>query len=127
MAEPPTFEDAHDNNCTLKTKTLSSGPIKVNMKFSLSFLGVSFSSLFFWVSELKFTLYFNFRVFRMSQQLLIIRFWFPTRLSSQIQGFELFFSLKYCSQDQQSKIWVIFLGFQKPGFPFPLSNPTDIP
>ena len=47
MAEPPTFEDAHDNNCTLKTKTLSSGPIKVNMKFSLSFLGVSFSGLVF--------------------------------------------------------------------------------
>ncbi len=39
-------------------------------------------------------------------------------------GFELFFSVNYCSLAQQPGTRVFKPGFQNPGFQFPVSNPN---
>ena len=79
----------------IREKLANNGPIKVNPEFSLSFLGFSFSGLdpiFFSDFKPEIHIIFQFQCFLISQQLLIISLWFPIRLSSQTQGFELFFS-----------------------------------
>ena len=95
----------------------NSGPINVNLEFSFSFAGFSFSGLdqnIYVVSNPRFTSYVC--EFLFSQQLVIVCLCFSTRLSSQNLSFELFFSALWLSN---LELWVstsIFLGFQKPGF-----------
>ena len=94
------------------------GPIKVNLEFSFSFAGFSFSGL-------DLTIYSGFKPeihficqFQFSQQLLIVSLCFSTRLSSQNLSFELFFSALWLSS---LELWVsnsIFLGFQTQVFNF---------
>ena len=88
---------------------VKSEPIKVNLKFSFSFSKFSYSGL-----DTIFWSYFS--VIADCQSLVCYK---AHRSNS---GFWTFFSVKYCSLDQQSRIGVIFLGFQNQGFPFPVSN-----
>ena len=102
------------------------GPIKVNLEFSFSFSGFSFSGLNPTFSGFKPEIYLihisiSF-YFLICQQLLIVSLGFSSRLICPTQCFD-FFSR---SLDQQSRIWVIFLRFQNSGFPFPVSLPRVI-
>ena len=90
------------------------GPIKVYIEFSFSFI---------LVSNLRFTSYFNFsfNLFLSNSWLLVFGF----LQGSEVKlGFWTFFSCNYRSLAQQSRIRVFKLGFQNPGFPFPVSNPN---
>jgi hypothetical protein len=107
-----------------------SGLIKVNQEFSFSinsgvFIFRSGPGFQFWVSNLRFTSYFNFsfNLFLRNCWLLVFGF---LKDSAVKPSFWTFFSVNYWSLSQQPRMRVLNLGFKIQVFNFQFLTRTDI-